>query len=133
MSTVRPPAAPGYSIELVNPSPIRDNDFGANWALSRERGGTPGVTGKAFLRGDVDLSGAIDISDPIQSLQAQFAGGAQPPCQDAADTDDSGVIDISDPIYSLMYQFAGGNPPPPPFPEPGSDPTPDSLTCEEAS
>ena len=48
---------------------------------------------------------------------------------DAVDVDDDGRIRINDPIYLLRWLFAGGPPPPPPFPEAGSDPTEDQLTC----
>ena len=46
---------------------------------------------------------------------------------DAADANDDGSIDIADAIYLLSYLFGGGDQPPPPFPDPGIDPTPDTL------
>jgi hypothetical protein len=96
--------------------------------------------GKPFRRGDVDDSGVVDISDPINNLTFQFLGAFTPTCKDALDDDDSGVIDISDPIYSLTRQFLGGPPQPAPGPDAcGVDPTcdkddqgnPADLGCEK--
>ena len=84
-----------------------------------------------FARGDVDASGELNISDPIYNLAYQFAGGPEPPCEDAADDDDSGEVNISDPIYSLQYQFAGGPPLPAPFGSCGWDSTAERLGCDQ--
>lgn len=85
--------------------------------------------GEAFIRGDDDGDGVLTISDPIQSLCAQFAG-CELACLDASDVDDNGEVNISDAIYSLAAQFSGGPPPPAPFPECGVDPTQDALGCD---
>jgi hypothetical protein len=90
--------------------------------LSPDVGPPPG---KKLVRGDVDASGAIDISDPINNLGYQFLGLFTPPCFDAADDDDSGTIDISDPIFSLTRQFLGGPIWPAPHPDCGEDKTTD--------
>ena len=90
-------------------------------------------TPQGFRRGDTDVSGVVDISDPIYNLTFQFVGGIDElACEDAADVDDSGVVDISDPIYNLTFQFVGGiAPPPAPGPtDCGPDPTGDERTCE---
>ncbi len=86
--------------------------------------------GAVFLRGDADLSGLLNIADPIATFQYLFAA-APLACLDAADANDSGSIDIADGIWSLSYQFAEGPPPPEPFPTPGQDPTSDSLNCAQ--
>ena len=83
----------------------------------------------SFIRGDANRSGKIDLADAVASLAYQFANAPPPPCLDAVDVDDDGRIRINDPIYLLRWLFAGGPPPPPPFPEAGSDPTEDQLTC----
>ncbi len=80
-----------------------------------------------FLRGDVDLSFSLNLTDCIALLGFLFNGGAAPVCYDAADLNDSGAIDVSDPIYILNFLFIGGNPPAYPFPGSGLDPTPDDL------
>ncbi|MBI4583822.1 MAG: hypothetical protein HY717_07345 [Planctomycetes bacterium] len=82
-----------------------------------------------FRRGDLDNSGAVDISDPINGLHSLFLGDFDITCQDAADFDDSGEVDISDMINSLLWQFASGDiaPEPGPF-NCGPDTTPDKTS-----
>ncbi len=82
-----------------------------------------------FLRGDSTADAKLDLSDPVSTLGYLFLGRPSPSCIDSLDSDDSGVIDISDSIYLLNYLFSGGLPPPTPFPELGSDPTADKLSC----
>ncbi len=77
----------------------------------------------AFVRGDADQSGSVDISDAIYTLRHLFWGEVDLKCIDAMDADDEGPVDISDPIYLLTYLFLGGSPPPAPFPDCGRDPT----------
>lgn len=83
----------------------------------------------SFIRGDSNLDGALDISDPIVTLISLFAGDALP-CADSGDANDDGKLDVADATYTLRYLFTGGPPPGAPFPEPGTDPTGDGLTCE---
>ncbi len=91
---------------------------------------SPAVRGaQLFLRGDANSDIKLDISDAIFSLEYTFLGGAAPGCMDAADANDDGRLDISDPVYSLLYMFKGTNRPPAPYPNPGADPTADSLGC----
>ncbi len=82
-----------------------------------------------FVRGDIDGDGKIAINDPILILGYLFKGTEVVVCADAADANDSGKIDIADALYLLQYLFAGGAEPPAPFPEPGPDPTEDSIHC----
>jgi hypothetical protein len=83
-----------------------------------------------FRRGDADLNGRFEITDPVSILTRLFVSGGEFPCQDAADANDRGDIDISDALFLLNFLFLGGRPPPAPFPECGEDPTADELTCE---
>ena len=83
-----------------------------------------------FVRGDVDVSGKMNIGDAVQLLDFQFLGREQPKCLKAGDINDLGKIDISAPIAVLRFLFLGGAPPRPPFPNPGIDPTPDDLPCD---
>lgn len=85
-----------------------------------------------FLRGDMNSDGVIDIADAIESLQGIFLGGLIP-CEDAADWNDDAQVDISDPIGTLSYLFGGGVAPALPFPMCGSDPSFDSLGCEQVN
>ncbi|MBI4604045.1 MAG: FG-GAP repeat protein [Planctomycetes bacterium] len=81
-----------------------------------------------FTRGDSNLDGLLDISDPIHTLRGLFAGGSIP-CMDAGDSNDDGKLDASDAVYSLRYLFLGEPPPPPPYPGAATDPTQDELGC----
>ncbi|HLU48401.1 MAG TPA: hypothetical protein VK116_09965, partial [Planctomycetota bacterium] len=83
-----------------------------------------------FIRGDANASGAVDISDPIATLEFLFAGTVELECQDAADSDDSGRLDITDPVHTLGFLFlsTGAIPAPGPF-QCGLDPTTDEISC----
>lgn len=83
-----------------------------------------------FLRGDVNSSGEVDLSDVLSLVAFQFYGGAAPECDDAADADDNGRVDTID-VFQLLYSHMGYAAPPP---SPGRDlcgldPTPDPLGC----
>jgi hypothetical protein len=82
-----------------------------------------------FIRGDANFDAILDVSDAIFSLAYQFLGGPAPVCQDAADSDDDGRYTLTDAVLVLQHLFLGGAPPPAPFPEPGEDPSDDSLDC----
>lgn len=83
-----------------------------------------------FIRGDVDESGALEITDAILTLQFLFHGRAEAVrCADAADADDDGSLGLADAIAGLSYLFSGGSTPAPPFPACGEDPTADELGC----
>jgi hypothetical protein len=92
--------------------------------------------GQFFVRGDANLDAAINISDPIHTLDALFGGNnilRLHDCADAMDTDDNGAIEISDAIRVLRYLFMGGPAPVRPFPACGQDPDlNDELCCREA-
>ena len=85
----------------------------------------------SFLRGDANMDGRVDISDPIRILDMLFQGGGVPVCLDAADANDDGSLDISDPIAMLLAQFQGGLPLPSPSDLAGFDSSADRLFCEE--
>jgi hypothetical protein len=85
-----------------------------------------------FIRGDANGDFAVNISDPIDTLNFLFLGARSPACLDAADANDDGRVQISDAINTLDALFQGKGPLPPPAGEPGADPTPDDLTCRRA-
>ena len=85
-----------------------------------------------FLRGDVNLSGVVDISDPVSVLFGLFRADFDLLCEKAADFDDSGTLDVTDAIVGLAYLFQEGPPPAEPFPGCGFDPSSDTLTCDES-
>ncbi|HVR74304.1 MAG TPA: VWA domain-containing protein, partial [Planctomycetota bacterium] len=86
-----------------------------------------------FLRGDVDQSTVLNLTDAFRMLESLFLGYPQPGCADAADANDDGKLDVTDPISIIGHLFQGGPPPPPPYPSCGPDPTEDPLRCEESN
>lgn len=96
----------------------------------------PPVGGR-FVRGDGNADSAINLTDAVFILNYLFAGGATPPCFDAADTDDNGQLQLTDAVRLLGWLFLGGPAPSPPTPsdanyDPAScnvDPSEDDLDC----
>lgn len=70
----------------------------------------------AFLRGDCDGTGRVNITDAIYELDHLFKGGRRWACDDACDANDDGAINISDPIAILQFLFQGAGP----LPSPGA-------------
>ena len=68
-----------------------------------------------FIRGDANLDGQVDISDPVALLGILFLGNPDPGCADSQDANDSGETDISDAVFTLAYLFSGGRLPPAPL------------------
>jgi len=89
-----------------------------------------GTADPAFVRGDANGDGRLDLSDAVFVLLHLFRGRPAP-CLDACDANDSGVLDIADAVFALAYLYGGGEAPRAPFPAAGPDPTPDGLTCGE--
>jgi hypothetical protein len=81
-------------------------------------------------RGDVDGSGALELSDAVVLVSFLFRGGDAPPCTKSADADDNGRLNASDAVAVLRFLFGGGSALPEPFAACGSDATPDHLECE---
>jgi hypothetical protein len=92
--------------------------------------GQSGESASVFLRGDVNSSGDVDVSDPIAVLSHLFSGGARLRCDQAADANDDEAVDLSDSLYLLSWLFSGGPAPPPPWALAGKDPTKGTLGCE---
>ena len=92
-------------------------------------GGGPDPEDTVFLRADANLDGEVDVSDAIATLDYLFRGGPGPDCLDVMDANDDGQPDVSDAVFLLRYLFSAGSPPPAPFPESGTDQTPDGLWC----
>ena len=87
-----------------------------------------------FIRGDVDSSGRVELSDAVQVLSFLFRGTRQPGCLETADSNNDSQVNLSDGIYLLTWLFTGGAAPAAPGPGCGSDPddpgTRGDLGCE---
>ncbi len=64
-------------------------------------------------RGNLDGSGAVDISDIVFMISYQFQDGNAPDCILTADINNSGGFDIADLVHLIDYAFRGGLPPVP--------------------
>jgi len=82
-----------------------------------------------FVRGDATGEGAVDISDPVATLNYLFLGAERRACEDALDANDDGAVDIGDAIFALGHLFLGTEAMPPPYPFAGGDRTDDALRC----
>jgi hypothetical protein len=82
-----------------------------------------------YIRADANLDRRLDVSDPVTILRSLFSGDVDAFCDDASDANDDGAVDVSDAAFAFNYLFLGGPAPQPPFPQPGTDPTPDGLGC----
>ena len=81
-----------------------------------------------FIRGDANRDGKVDLSDAIFILNYLFKNGKSSFCADTADVNDDGTLDISDAVRVLVVLFKGQEMSQP-FPERGTDPTEDELSC----
>ena len=83
-----------------------------------------------FLRGDIDGSESVNITDAILLLRWLYLPGSPPiSCLDAADLDDNGTIQLIDAISLLHWLFVAGPPPADPYPLPGADPAQKGPGC----
>jgi hypothetical protein len=81
----------------------------------------------AFLRGDVNGDGGINLADAIKILMVLFSDEPGFECAAAADANGSDGVGISDCIYLLEFFFLNGQAPPRPYPYCGLDPAGDSA------
>jgi len=100
-------------------------DQAVDWAINH----TPTGAHRPFIRGDVNEDDKSDVSDVVATLGFLFRGQSVTDCRKTMDANDDGQTDIADAISLLVYLFRGGPAPPAPFPEKGTDPTPDGLPC----
>ncbi len=88
---------------------------------------------EAFVRGDANQDGRIDIADAISTLSYLFGGaGRLLPCADAADANDDEALNIADAIRILGALFGGQGQLPPPN-ACGYDPAGEFLDCRESA
>lgn len=60
------------------------------------------------IRGDVDLSGAINVADLSYLIAYLFRAGPEPSCMEEADVDLTGVVSVADVTYLIAFLFRGG-------------------------
>ena len=87
----------------------------------------------AFIRGDPDGNGAVQLTDGIFILNFLFLGGDSPSCFEAADADDNGSIQMTDGIYILNFLFLGGAAMPAPHPDCGTSGGDEEPGCEASN
>jgi hypothetical protein len=63
---------------------------------------------EAFVKGDANNDGTVDISDAVHLISSIFSGGSAPCPQAAGDANCDSSIDISDVVYLIAYIFSGG-------------------------
>ena len=88
------------------------------------------MLGGRFVRGDANGDGKSNLTDPLGILGYLFLNGGSGGCLKALDVNDNGKVEITDSIVLLQHLFEGGTAPPAPFPDCGTDPTADGLSCE---
>ncbi len=67
--------------------------------------------GVEYRWGDVDLSGAVNITDAVYLIKYIFEHGNAPQMVNAADANGDGMINVSDASFIIGYIFQGGDPP----------------------
>jgi hypothetical protein len=66
------------------------------------------IVQRPFVKGDADLSGAVDISDAVYLVRYIFNGGSMPVPYQAGDANCDLTVDISDVVYLIAFIFAAG-------------------------
>lgn len=69
-----------------------------------------------IMRGDVNHSGAVNVSDASYLSSYLYQGGPAPACANEADVNHDGQLTGSDVSYLLSWLFSGGPAPPSPGP-----------------
>jgi len=69
------------------------------------------ITVLAYLTGDPNHDGIIDIADVVYLINYLFIGGPEPDPYESGDATCDGDIDIADMVYLINYLFWGGPPP----------------------
>ena len=131
-----------HVVEVAAPEPsdgilAQVSYLGADFAVLSQPGvslyeRTQGPFERRFIRGDVDATGGVSITDAVVLLGFMFQGGAQPECLKAADANDDGRLSVTDAIgiVALLFRDTG------PLPEPsacGLDPTVDEVSCDDST
>jgi hypothetical protein len=62
----------------------------------------------AYVYGDANADGGVDISDAVYLIAYIFSGGPAPEPLLAGDANCDGAVDISDAVFLIAYIFSGG-------------------------
>jgi parallel beta-helix repeat protein len=73
--------------------------------------GAFGVGCPAYVLGDANGDGTIDIGDVVYLINYLYKGGSAPDPLPAGDTNSDGVVDLGDVVYLINYLYKGGPPP----------------------
>jgi hypothetical protein len=65
----------------------------------------------AYICGDADGNGTVNVSDVTFLLQHVFAEGPAPEPMEAGDVDCSGAINVTDVVQLISFVFGDGPPP----------------------
>jgi hypothetical protein len=106
---------------LTRPALLSSNEI-MGWAPGSRLPGTADVTA-------MDSRGTTVPSNVLRYVAPDFGVGQFV----RGEYKSRGVVDLSDSLFLPSYLFLGGPAMPAPFPEPGLDPTPDSMSCEPTS
>lgn len=118
-------------VSLNSPALLEANARLAAASVMTLAGYPSSAHGAAFVRGDSNADGTVDLSDALWTLGHLFLGEPETlGCAKAADTDGSGLVDISDAVALLGHLFLGRAAPPGPFPECGTETSPTSPLCD---
>ena len=83
----------------------------------------------AFLRGDSNVDGEVNIPDAIRTVAFLFRDGEPLDCTKAADANDDCQLSVTDSVWTLLHLF-GDRALPKQSADCGVDPTPDTLGCD---
>ncbi|MDE0959885.1 MAG: Ig-like domain-containing protein [Planctomycetota bacterium] len=107
---------------------VSDGHGGASTASIVISVTAPVSTQLSVIRGDANIDGQLDVSDPVETVLYLF--DADPvACLLALDSNDDEYVDLGDIIFSLNNLFSTGADPAAPFPFCGLDPTTGGLPC----
>ncbi|KPJ49229.1 hypothetical protein AMJ40_05965 [candidate division TA06 bacterium DG_26] len=87
------------------------------------------ITEANFVRADANGDMVESAADAVYIVAYIYREGPCA-CEDACDVNDDGRVSTADAVYLVSYIYRGGFAPPLPFPDCGSDQTPDGLRSD---
>jgi hypothetical protein len=65
----------------------------------------------AFIRGDANKDGVINLGDVVHLISYLYKSGSAPDPLEAGDATCNGIVDLGDIVYLITYLYKGGPPP----------------------